>query len=211
MRAENQARIATARELAAAAVANLDVDPERSILLAVEALDERGRRISRPCRRPRRPSTGRCRSPGSCSRWSKVAGSPLSGDGSRFATTGEDGTAIVWETDTGRRLLTLRGHEGVVNGIAYSPDGSLLATTGDDRTARLWDAASGRQIHVLRGHRDLVLGAAFSPDGRLLATSSQDGTVRIWNVAAGTQRLVLRGPPDETFVSFYRPHPRLQP
>lgn len=38
-RAERQARIASARELAAAAVADLDVDPERSILLALEAVD----------------------------------------------------------------------------------------------------------------------------------------------------------------------------
>jgi class 3 adenylate cyclase len=38
-RAERQARVASARELAAAAVASLDVDPERSILLALEAVD----------------------------------------------------------------------------------------------------------------------------------------------------------------------------
>ena len=37
-RAERESRIATARELAAAAVANLDVDAERAILLAIEAV-----------------------------------------------------------------------------------------------------------------------------------------------------------------------------
>ena len=38
-RAEDEARVSRARELAAAAVANLDVDAERSILLAMEAVD----------------------------------------------------------------------------------------------------------------------------------------------------------------------------
>ena len=38
-RAEREARIATARELAAAAVANLEADPERSVLLATEAVE----------------------------------------------------------------------------------------------------------------------------------------------------------------------------
>ena len=38
-RAEHEARIATARELAAAAVANLEVDPELSVLLAIEAVE----------------------------------------------------------------------------------------------------------------------------------------------------------------------------
>lgn len=210
-RAENQARISSARELAAAAVANLDVDPERSILLALAGVDatwkadrtvvpEAEEALHRALQESRVVLTVE-----------QGRGIALSGDGSRFATTGEDGTAIVWETDTGKRLLTLRGHDGMVNGVAYSADGSLLATTGDDRTARLRDAASGRQIHVLRGHRDLVLGAAFSPDGRLLATSSQDGTVRIWNVAAGTERLVLEGPPNETFVNFSGLTPAFSP
>jgi class 3 adenylate cyclase len=39
-RAEEQARAARARELSAAALANLDVDPELSILLAVQAIDQ---------------------------------------------------------------------------------------------------------------------------------------------------------------------------
>ena len=38
-RAEDEARVSQARELAAAAVANLDVDAERSILLAIQAVD----------------------------------------------------------------------------------------------------------------------------------------------------------------------------
>jgi WD40 repeat protein/class 3 adenylate cyclase len=210
LRAQNQARIASARELAAAAVANLDVDPERSILLALEAVDatwkidhtalpvaeEALHQALQESRVVLTVPQGR--------------GIAVSDDGKRFATTSEDGTATVWETDTGNRLLTLRGHKGVVNDIAYSPDGSLLATVGNDRTVRLWDAASGRQVHVLRGHRDLM-GAAFSPDGSLLATSSKDGTVRVWNVAAGTQYLVLRGPPGETFDRFSGATPAFTP
>ena len=178
-RAEGQARIASAHELAAAAVANLDVDPERSILLALAAVDatwktdgtvqpaaeEALHRALQEDRLVRVVHQGR-----------EIA---MSADGERFATTGKHGTPTVWDTDIGTPLFTLSGHRGEVNGIAFSPDGSLLATTGNDRTVRLWDAASGRPIHVLRGHRKLVLGVAFSPDGSLLATSSADGTVRI--------------------------------
>jgi WD40 repeat protein/class 3 adenylate cyclase len=202
VRAEKQARISSARELAAAAVANLDVDPERSILLAVEAVDatwKADRTVVPEAEEALHRALQESRVVLTVPQGRAIGMSP---DGNRFATTGQDGTATVWETDTGKRLLTLRGHDGDVNGIAFSPDGSLLATTGDDRTVRLWDAASGRQMHVMRGHRDLVLGAAFSPDARRLATSSQDGTVRIWNVAAGSQHLVLRGPPGEEFVNF---------
>jgi WD40 repeat protein/class 3 adenylate cyclase len=211
VRAEKQVRIATARELAAAAVANLDVDPERSVLLALAAVDatwKADRTVVAVAEEALHRSLEESRVVLTVPQGGGVA---ISDDGKRFATTGEDGTPSVWATHTGRRLLTLRGHKGGVNGIAYSPDGSLLATAGDDRTVRLWDAASGRQVHVLRGHRKLVLGIAFSPDGSLLATSSRDGTVRIWDVAAGTQYLVLRGPPGEEFHNFSGLTPAFSP
>jgi WD40 repeat protein/class 3 adenylate cyclase len=210
VRAENQARIATARELAAAAVANLDVDPERSVLLALEAVDATwkiDRTVVPVAVEALHRSLEESRVVLTVPQGGGIA---ISDDGKRFATTGQDGTATVWATNTGKRLLTLRGHKEV-NGIAFSPDGSLLATAGDDRTVRLWDAASGRQVHVLRGHRKVVLGVAFSPDGSLLATSSKDGTVRIWDVAAGTQYLVLRGPPGEKFFNFSGLTPAFSP
>jgi WD40 repeat protein/class 3 adenylate cyclase len=211
VRAENQARIASARELAAAAVANLDVDPERSILLALAAVDatwEADGTVLREAEEALHRALQEDRVVRTVQQGRKIA---ISADGSRFATTGKDGTATVWETATGQRLLTLTGHKGDVNGVAFSPDGSLLATTGSDRTVRLWDAANGQRIDVLRGHRDLVLGVAFSPDGSLLATSSADGTVRIWDVAARTQDLVLRGPPGEEFANFSGLTPAFSP
>jgi WD40 repeat protein len=199
VRAENQARIASARELAAASVASLDVDPERSILLALAAVDAtwKADRIVLPeAEEALHQALQESRVVLTVPQGGGVA---VSADGKRFATTGEDGTASVWETDTGNRALTLRGHKGKVNGIAYSPDGSLLATAGVDQTVRLWDAASGRQVQVLSGHRDAVLGIAFSPDGSRLATSSKDRTIRVWDVTAGTQDLVLRGPAGGAF------------
>jgi WD40 repeat protein/class 3 adenylate cyclase len=211
VRAENQARISSARELASAAVANLDVDPERSVLLALAAVDatwNTDRTVLPEAEEALHRALQEDRVVRTVPQGREIA---VSADGSRFATTGEDGTATVWETDTGKRLLTLRGHKGAVNGIAFSPDGSLLATSGSDRTVRLWDAVSGRQIRVLLGHRKLVLGVAFSPDGSLLATSSADGTVRIWDVAAGTQHLVLRGLPGEKFANFSGLTPAFSP
>jgi WD40 repeat protein/class 3 adenylate cyclase len=193
-RAERQARIASARALAAGAVSNLDVDPERSILLALEAVEatrevdgtvvpEAEEALHQALKRSRVVLTV-----------PQGGGLAVSADGTRFGTTSENGTATVWETDTGDRLLTLRGHDGAVSGIAFSPDDRLLATAGDDGTVRIWDRATGRQIDVLRGHEGAAWSPAFSPDGRWLATTGEDTTVRIWDVATGREDMVLRDP-----------------
>jgi WD40 repeat protein/class 3 adenylate cyclase len=203
-RAEGQARIATARELASAAVANLDVDPERSILLALQAVDvtwKENRTVVPEAEEALHEALKRSRVVLTVPQGGGLAVSP---DGTRFATTG-DGPATVWATDTGERLLTLRGHHGAVNGIAFSPDGSLLATTGSDGTARVWDGGSGRQVHVLRGHRGVAWSPVFSPDGKSLAATGVDGTVRIWNVGWGRQKMVLTDPDAGRFTDLFIP------
>jgi hypothetical protein len=37
-----------------------------------------------------------------------------------------------------RLLLTLTGHQGTVNAVAFAPNGRTLATGGADRTVKLW-------------------------------------------------------------------------
>ena len=96
-----------------------------------------------------------------------------------FVTAGEDGTARVWDFDTGEERLTLRGHTARINQVAVSSDGARIATSSDDSTVRLWDSATGEEVLTLLGHSYLVSGVDFSPDGRLLATASPDGTAAL--------------------------------
>ncbi|MGH2655199.1 MAG: protein kinase domain-containing protein [Actinomycetota bacterium] len=182
-RVEREARIATARELTAAATANLEVEPERSILLALQAVEttrpdatvlpEAEKALHDAVAADRllftieHPSTG------------NVAWSP---DGRLLATGGTVGgneqvDAMLWDARTGALVHRLSGHDADIFSVAFSPDGSRLVTGANDGRAIVWDTRTGRQLHALPGLPRAGAGASFSPDGRLVAIGhSGEGT-----------------------------------
>src|SRR5205807_706867 len=102
----------------------------------------------------------------------------FSPDGKLLATGGVEGTARVWEVQTGRLRHTLKAHEGGVGGVAFSPDSERLATCGlVQGEIKLWDCRSEQNVLTLTGHTIGVIGGiAYSPDGRFLASAAQDAT-----------------------------------
>ncbi|NIV40245.1 MAG: hypothetical protein GWN58_65845, partial [Anaerolineae bacterium] len=46
-------------------------------------------------------------------------------------------------------LGVLRGHTGVVFGVAFRPDGGMLASSSSDGTVRLWHLATGAELAAI--------------------------------------------------------------
>jgi WD40 repeat protein len=88
------------------------------------------------------------------------------------------------ETETGREVRRLVGHQEVVGDVAFSPDGRLILS-GSNELAILWDAASGVEVYRLTGHAASVIAIAFSPDGRLAVSGAVDSSLLLWDVEAG--------------------------
>jgi WD40 repeat protein len=94
------------------------------------------------------------------------------GTGTRLLSGTNDGTATLWDAETGRRLFTLQ-HAGRVSAAAFSRDDGVVATGGSDRTVRVWDVSRGTEIgRVSREFR--VDGVAFVDDGRLIAAAGEN-------------------------------------
>jgi WD40 repeat protein len=46
---------------------------------------------------------------------------------------------ITLTRSSGKEIVALRGHNGVVWSATFSPDGSRVITASGDKTARIWD------------------------------------------------------------------------
>jgi WD40 repeat protein len=73
----------------------------------------------------------------------------FSHDGSRLASTGGDGTVIIYEVPSFKILHTLADHEDGVGSVAWSPDDSMIVTCSQDKRARLWNANVSGEIFIL--------------------------------------------------------------
>ncbi|MCX6057030.1 MAG: protein kinase [Chloroflexi bacterium] len=197
-------KIAVSRELAAAAISNLDADPERSILLALQAEStthtiEAENALHRSIRSSR--VIFNLNKLGPIYGYLSVNYSP---DGSQIATSDSSSTARIWDAHTGNLLFYL-GHTDIVKKIVYSPDGKRVSTASNNHTAKVWDAISGKEIFTLRGHTNGVNNIAFSPDGTRLVTVSNDGTAKIWDAFSGKELLTFSGHGKEVFGVAFSP------
>ena len=184
--ARSEARHARARELAALASAQLPIDPERSLRLALQAnaVDP-----SRQTEDVLRTSLHDLRAQAVLPGGGPVADAEFSPDGELVVTAGGGGEARLFRAATGLRVRTLQHGAAPLAAAHFSPDGSLIVTAGKDGIARIWAARTGERLHDLR-HDGPVTSATFSHDGKLLATTSADRSARIWDVASG--RLLRR-------------------
>jgi len=65
-------------------------------------------------------------------------------DGSRIAVAGAGAEVPVYNSATGERVSTCKGHQAGIYTLAFRPDGAQLATAGFDGRVRICEVASGR-------------------------------------------------------------------
>lgn len=126
----------------------------------------------------------------------------ITSESTRLASGSEDTTIKIWDTGSGRQLITLKGHKKVVTKVTFSPDDARLASCSEDGTIKLWDAVTGRELTTLEGSTAEVTYVAFSPDGTQLASVSRDFKIKLWDVVSGKEQRNLYSTDPVARVAF---------
>ena len=182
--ARRQARLARSRELAAKASAQLAVDPNASLRLAVEAEEEAPTSeahevLARAIGQSRLAMV-------LAGHTDTVESVEFSPDGKLIASEAI-GDFRFWRADTGAQLANFGG----VYAFAFSPDGKRQATT-DGSKIHVWNADTGAEIATLPEPADDVTEVAFSPNGRRIATVG-GYTAIVWDVATRARLTTIHG------------------
>ncbi len=207
--AEQAKRESFSRELAARSLNLLNIDPERSTLLALHAISEPhalGQSVPKEAinalHRAVNASRLEVSFPVEAEHLNRIIFTP---DGKQFAAATPSNTVNVWDIRSGRVHQTFEGHTKPVMGLTFSSDGKVLATASRDGTARIWDTTSGQELHVMSQHGKTVYDVVFSPNGRQVASASADRTAKIWNAHSGQELFTLRGHKKKVYNVAFSP------
>ncbi len=192
---EEQARLATSRELAAAAVSSLSADPERSVLLALEGLATAETLEARNALHQALPEFHILQVIPAHNKLG-VPGVAYSPDGRFLASIGlgDAGFVRIWDLSTGQMVREMQDVVGDIgSSVDYSPDGEHLATVWSGKVI-VWETATGRQLFNWPGQ---VMGDVdridFNPQGTLLAVANFDGLPTVFDLESGTVAYTLPG------------------
>jgi WD40 repeat protein/DNA-binding SARP family transcriptional activator/class 3 adenylate cyclase len=220
-RAEDALRVSRARELTAASVANLDVDTERSILLAVEAV-RTTRSVDGSVLPEAEDALRRAIGASRIERSIPGIGGDLDWNPQgEFVTTGDFAredpreTGIIDIRDAGSGEI-VRSFPADIGGfqdqdgnaeLAFSADGSTLAVTGKDGALKVFDEASGDLLLSVPGPGP-AWGPSLTADGSMAAAvwdrpDDRGSTARV--VDLSTQRVLTLPAPLESNATALSP------
>ena len=74
----------------------------------------------------------------------------------------------LWDKNSDKLLLSLKGHEKPVISANFSPNGKIIASASADKTVKLWDSNSGKLLHTLKIHKITPSTVVFSPDSKII-------------------------------------------
>ncbi|ETO04409.1 ribosome assembly protein 4 [Reticulomyxa filosa] len=136
----------------------------------------------------------------------------IGGNGYTICSGSWDKSIRIWDIETPKELIVIKGHQGTVRCVKYGSNELLntLLSGSYDKSVRLWDIRSGQQIQVFNGHKYTVYTVEYSPfvidnekigcSSNVICSGSYDNTVCFWDVRSNKNQLhVIKGNEKEDY------------
>jgi WD40 repeat protein len=192
--AEIARKLSTSRELAAAAVTNLDIDPERSLLLALQGLSTHYSIEAEDALRSGMAASHlllTIPAEQGVQNWGIYPSWDFSPDSQHIALFLGERQPEVRDVQTGEILFSL-DTPNTWGSIHYTPDGSQLITYGENGRLERWDSATGEFISALSVPEDELASVMFSHDTTRMLTANMT-TVTVWDTLTGRSLFQIPG------------------
>ncbi|MFO7871201.1 MAG: WD40 repeat domain-containing protein [Kiritimatiellia bacterium] len=105
---------------------------------------------------------------------------PISPDGKQIVSGSDDGTVVMWEWNSGRKLWRSEFSEMGVTAAVFSPDGQNVYAADGLGFLAMWDAGSGEKKWGFELKRQGgITGMDISPQGDYLVVSVDIGRITV--------------------------------
>ncbi len=113
--------------------------------------------------------------------------------GEYLASAGLDGTARLWNMETGSELAVFKNHTDKVFNVAFSSDGKYFASAGADGQVCVYETGNARFVKCMPGTGKRLFRLAWSPTRDLLAAVGDDPVAVVWDTATWSRKYELIG------------------
>lgn len=108
-----------------------------------------------------------------------------SSDDKYFVTAGENGSAQLWNSETGQKITDFHGNANSILSLAFSKDSKFILTGRQNGVINIWNRESGNIAGNLLGHSEKIYQLIPFTNGQLLSASA-DATIKMWNINSRT-------------------------
>jgi platelet-activating factor acetylhydrolase IB subunit alpha len=120
--------------------------------------------------------------------WVRALAVTVAGD--KIAAGGNSNDVVVYRVEGMKEICTLRGHEHVVESVAFPSKAvkageseSMVVTGSRDKTVKVWNINTAACVHTFTDHDNWVRSVVIHPSNNYIISVSDDKSMKVFDVA----------------------------